>query len=86
MLYILLSKIFLNFEETFKQNNLDSKDIEELSSYDSGIAVLKYNEKYNIYLQPLKDTGNEVILEKIHVYYKCKDFFNIITAWDLAIA
>ena len=37
--------------------------------------MLKYQEKYHNYLQSLKDTTDEIILTKIHFYYKVRAFF-----------
>ena len=75
LLHIMFNQLSLYFEEMFKRSNMRVEDIAALEGNESGMACIMYAMMFEKYLQSLKYSSDEVMLDKIHFYLKCRDFF-----------
>ena len=75
LLHILYNQLSLFYEETFKRETMKVEDIAQLEGENSAKACLMYAMAFEKYLQSLTLCTDEVQLEKIHFYLKCRDFF-----------
>ena len=76
LLQILYNQLSLFYEEVFKRTMMADEDIVTLECTDSATACIIYAQKFEKYLQSLTAVSDEVVLEKIHFYLKCRDFFS----------
>ena len=76
LLQILYNQLSLFYEEVFKRTMMADEDIVTLECTDSATACIIYAQKFEKYLQSLTAVTDEVVLEKIHFYLKCRDFFS----------